>query len=414
MEVYLVGGAVRDEQLGLPVKERDWCVVGATPDELKDLGYRPVGSDFPVFLHPESGEEYALARTERKTGAGYHGFTFHTSPEVTLEEDLTRRDLTINAMAMDGDGKLIDPCNGMADIESRTLRHVSEAFPEDPVRILRVARFAARFHNLGFRVADETMHLMKQMVVDGEADALVPERVWKETEAALNGTDPRVFVEVLRDCTALAIVFPEIDALFGVPQPEKWHPEIDCGIHALMVLEQAAALSTDADVRFAALVHDLGKATTAKDILPKHTGHERRSVKLVNSLSKRLQVPGAFRELGCLAAEFHAHTHRAFELRPATVLKVLNRVDAFRRPERFEKFLLACEADSRGRTGFEDRPYPQADYFRAARQAASEVDISDLTEINMDGQEIGKEIELRRERVIATVAKTWKDQEPPK
>jgi tRNA nucleotidyltransferase (CCA-adding enzyme) len=255
---------------------------------------------------------------------------------------------------------------------------------------------------------------MKQMVVDGEADALMPERVWKETEAALAGPDPRVFIEVLRECGALAVVYPEIDALFGIPQPEKWHPEIDCGIHALMVLEQAAALSNAADVRFAALVHDLGKATTAKSILPKHTGHERRSVKLVNSLSKRLQVPTAFRELGCLAAEFHAHTHRAFELRPSTVLKVLNRVDAFRRPQRFEKFLLACEADSRGRTGFENRPYPQAAYFRAAWHAAREVDISDLTESDLDGKEIGKEIASRRERAIAALAQSWKDQEPPK
>ena len=414
MEVYLVGGAVRDQQLGLPVKERDWCVVGATPDELEDLGYKPVGNDFPVFLHPENGEEYALARTERKTGAGYHGFTFHTSPDVTIEEDLARRDLTINAMAVDADGKLIDPCNGRADIESRTLRHVSGAFVEDPVRILRAARFAARFHALGFLVADETLQLMNRMVVDGEADALVPERVWKETEAALGGPDPQVFIEVLRECGALAVVFPEIDALFGIPQPEKWHPEIDCGIHVLMVLEQAAALSNDADVRFAALVHDLGKATTAKNILPKHTGHERRSVKLVKSLSKRLQLPTAFRELGCLGAEFHAHTHRAFELRPSTVLKVLNRVDAFRRPERFEKFLLVCEADARGRTGFEDRPYPQAAYFRTAWQAASEIDISDLKDSQLDGKEIGKEVESRRRRAIASVAKSRDDQEPPK
>ena len=411
MNIYLVGGAVRDEQLGLPVKERDWCVVGATPDELEGLGYKAVGNDFPVFLHPESGEEYALARTERKTGTGYHGFTFHTSPEVTIEEDLTRRDLTINAMAMDSDGKLIDPCNGLADIQSRTLRHVSEAFTEDPVRILRAAKFAARFRGLGFHIADETMQLMKRMVVDGEADALVPERVWKETEAALGGSDPQVYLEVLRECAALAVVFPEIDALFGVPQPEKWHPEIDCGIHSLMVLEQAAALSKDADVRFAALVHDLGKATTAKNLLPKHTGHELRSVKLVKSLAKRLQIPTAFRDLGCLAAEFHAHTHRAFELRSSTVLKVLNRVDAFRRPERFEKFLLACEADARGRSGFENRPYPQGDYFRAAYRTANAVDISDLTNGGLSGQKIGKEIEKRRQRAIALIKK---NQEPPK
>ncbi len=411
MKVYLVGGAVRDQQLGLPVKERDWCVVGATPDDLEDLGYKAVGNDFPVFLHPESGEEYALARTERKTGTGYHGFTFHTSPEVTIEEDLARRDLTINAMAMDPEGKLIDPRNGLADIQSRTLRHVSDAFTEDPVRILRAAKFAARFRGLGFQIADETLQLMKRMVVDGEADALVPERVWKETEAALAGSDPQVYLEVLRECAALAVVFPEIDALFGVPQPEKWHPEIDCGIHSLMVLEQAAALSKDAEVRFAALVHDLGKATTAKNLLPKHTGHELRSVKLVKSLAKRLQIPTAFRDLGCLAAEFHAHTHRAFELRSSTVLKVLNRVDAFRRPERFEKFLLACEADARGRTGFENRPYPQGDYFRAAYQAASNVDISDLTNGGLSGQEIGKEIASRRQRAIAAIKK---NQEPPK
>ena len=411
MEVYLVGGAVRDEQLGLPVKERDWCVVGATPDDLRNLGYKAVGNDFPVFLHPDTGEEYALARTERKTGSGYHGFTFHTSPDVTIEEDLARRDLTINAMAKDPDGKLIDPCNGLADIQSKTLRHVSDAFAEDPVRILLAARFAARFRGLGFHVADETMHLMNRMVVNGEADALVPERVWKETEAALAGSDPQVFLEVLRECGALAVVFPEVDALFGIPQPEKWHPEIDCGIHSLMVLEQAAALSTDADVRFAALVHDLGKATTAKRLLPKHAGHEKRSVKLVNSLSKRLQIPAAFRELGCLAAEFHAHTHRAFELRSSTVLKVLNRVDAFRRPARFEKFLLACEADARGRTGFEDRPYPQAKYFRDAWHAASDVGIGDLTESDLSGEEIGKEVATRRRRAIAEVKK---NQDPPK
>ncbi len=411
MEVYLVGGAVRDEWLGLPVRERDWCVVGATPDDLRSLGYRPVGNDFPVFLHPESGEEYALARTERKTGSGYHGFTFHTSPDVTIVEDLTRRDLTINAMAKDLDGKLIDPCNGLADIESRTLRHVSAAFAEDPVRILRAAKFAARFHSMDFRVASETVKLMNRMVVDGEANALVPERVWQETEAALASTDPQVFFEVLRECGALTVVFPEIDALFGIPQPEKWHPEIDCGIHTLMALEQAAALTSDADVRFAALVHDLGKATTAKNSLPQHAGHELRSVKLVSSLSRRLHVPAAFRELGCLAAEFHTHMHRAFELRSSTVLKVLNRTDAFRRPERFEKFLLACEADARGRTGFETRSYPQADYFRKAWKTANAIDTSDLAKSELAGQAIGKEIEARRLRAIEFVRK---DQEPPK
>jgi tRNA nucleotidyltransferase (CCA-adding enzyme) len=405
MEVYLVGGAVRDELLGLPVKERDWCVVGATPEDLRKLGYRPVGKDFPVFLHPETGEEYALARTERKSGRGYHGFTFHTSPDVTIEQDLVRRDLTINAMAKDADGTLIDPCNGQADLQSKTLRLVSDAFAEDPVRILRAAKFAARFHKLGFRIDGETLRTMQRMVVDGEVDALVPDRVWQETETALGGPDPQVFFEVLRECTALAVVFPEIEALFGIPQPEKWHPEIDCGIHTLMALEQAALLSEDASVRFAALVHDLGKATTAKEILPKHNGHELRSVKIVKALSKRLPIPTAFRELGCLVAEFHAHAHRAFELRPATVLKVLNRADAFRRPERFEKFLLACEADARGRTGLEDRPYRQADFFRAAYKAASEIGISDLTGSELPGEEIGREIASRRQSAIATIAK---------
>jgi tRNA nucleotidyltransferase (CCA-adding enzyme) len=411
MEVYLVGGAVRDELLGLPVKERDWCVVGATPDELVQLGYRPVGKDFPVFIHPQSGEEYALARTERKTSAGYHGFSFHTSPEVTIAEDLGRRDLTVNAMARDSAGNLIDPFNGSADIAAKCLRHVSTAFAEDPVRILRAAKFAARFHDLGFRIADETVQLMQQMVTNGEADALVPDRVWKETEAALAGPDPRVYFEALRECGALAVLFAEIEALFGVPQPAKWHPEIDTGLHTMMVLEQAAKLSEHVDVRFAALVHDLGKATTPKNELPSHKGHELRSAKLVRALAKRLPVPNACRDLGCLVAEYHAHCHRAFELRPETILRVLDRADAFRRPERFEKFLLACEADSRGRTGLENDPYPQADYFRAAFAAAREVAIDDLTNAGLSGADIGREIRSRRLQAITQFKRA---QEPPK
>lgn len=411
MEVYLVGGAVRDEQLGLPVKERDWCVVGATPEELTDRGYKPVGKDFPVFLHPETNEEYALARTERKTAAGYHGFAFNTSPDVSIEDDLRRRDLTINAMAKDARGNLIDPWNGLGDIQSRTLRHVSKSFIEDAVRILRVAKFAARLHEMQFSVADETSQLMRRMVDDGEADALVPDRVWQETEEALAGANPRVYFEVLRDCGALAVVFPEIDALFGIPQPEKWHPEIDCGVHAMMVLEQAARLSAEADVRFAALVHDLGKATTPKSMLPKHAGHEKRSVRLVRNMAKRLKIPTAFRELACLAAEFHAHVHRAFELRPETVLKVLRRVDAFRRQDRFEKFLLVCEADARGRSGFEDRPYPQADYFRQAAAAARDVEVEDLTDSTLSGADIGRQIDARRRTAIAAFRES---QEPPK
>ena len=403
MEVYLVGGAVRDEQLGLPVVERDWCVVGATPEEMTSLGYRPVGKDFPVFLHPESKEEYALARTEQKTGLGYHGFRFDTSPDVTIEQDLERRDLTINAMAKDDEGRLIDPFGGVRDIQAKRLRHVSAAFGEDPVRILRTAKFAARFARQEFRIAAETLELMSQMVAAGEVDALVPDRVWKETEEALAGPAPRVFFEVLRDCGALAVVYPEIDALFGVPQPEQWHPEIDCGLHTMLVLEQAALLSTDVDVRFAALVHDLGKATTPRRQLPQHPGHERRSVELVRAMAERLPVPTACRELGALAAEFHGHCHRAFELRAATVLKVLERVDAFRRPERFEKFLLACEADARGRTGLEDRPYPQADYFREAHRQAAAVTIDDLTGGDRDGAEVGAELRRRRRSAIEAV-----------
>jgi tRNA nucleotidyltransferase (CCA-adding enzyme) len=399
MDVYLVGGAVRDELLGLPVTERDWCVVGATPEQMKSLGYRQVGKDFPVFLHPETGEEYALARTERKTGPGYHGFEFRSSPDVTIEDDLRRRDLTVNAMARDKAGALIDPFNGREDLELRILRHVSASFAEDPVRILRVAKFAARFAPLGFRLAEETLALMSAMVEKGEADELVPHRVWKECEAALACPSPVVFFDILRQCGALAAVFPELDALFGVPQPEEWHPEIDCGVHAMMVLEQAAALSPDVDVRFAALVHDLGKATTSKAKLPSHPGHERRSVRLIKSMATRMPIPTACRELALVVAEFHGHCHKAFQLRPATILKVLERADAFRRPARFDKFLLACEADSRGRTGFEARPYPQRQYFSMALQAATAVSARDLIREGMDGARIGDA--LRRKRLQA-------------
>ncbi|MDH4125572.1 MAG: multifunctional CCA addition/repair protein [Gammaproteobacteria bacterium] len=374
MKVYLVGGAVRDEQLGIPVKERDWCVVGATPDELAAAGYLAVGKDFPVFLHPQSKEEYALARTERKTAVGYHGFAFNTNPGVSIEEDLSRRDLTINAMARDEDGKLIDPFGGADDARRGILRHVSDAFAEDPVRILRTAKFAARFAALGFRIAPETRDLMRQMVDSGEAEALVPDRVWKETEAALAGPDPRVFFEALRACRALRVLFPEVDALFGIPQPARWHPEIDSGLHTLMSLEQASRLSADVEVRFAALVHDLGKATTDAKDLPQHPGHEQRGCKLIQELCDRLPVPRACRELGLLAAEYHTHCHRMGELRDDTVVRVLEKTDAFRRPARFEQFLKVCEADARGRTQFENRDYPQASWLREAFAAAAAVD----------------------------------------
>jgi len=359
MQVYLVGGAVRDELLGIPVRERDWCVVGATPDDMLDKGFKPVGKDFPVFLHPESGEEYALARTERKTSAGYHGFAFDTSPEVTIEADLSRRDLTINALAKDSNGELIDPFNGRSDLEKRWLRHVSDAFAEDPVRILRTAKFAARLANLGFRIAPETRDLMRNIVASGEADALVPDRIWKETAAALAGPNPRLYFEALRGCNALKVTLPEVEALFGIPQPAKWHPEIDTGVHTMMVLEQAEKLSKNLDVRFAALVHDLGKATTDKRLLPSHPGHGERGCKLIEVLAQRLPVPRACRELAILAARYHTHCHRAFELRDSTIVKILERTDAFRRQDRFEKFLDVCEADARGRTGhLRTRPSP--------------------------------------------------------
>jgi len=386
MQVYLVGGAVRDEQLGIPVNERDWCVVGATPAELTNQGYKQVGKDFPVFLHPDSGEEYALARTERKTAAGYHGFEFHTSPDVTIEDDLGRRDLTINAIARDADGNIVDPYDGMGDIDNRLLRHVSDAFAEDPVRILRVARFAARFSALGFRIAPETMQLMRSMVAEGEVDALVPDRVWKETESALAGNNSRVFFEVLRECGALQVLYPEVEILFGVPQPEKWHPEIDTGLHVMMVLEQAEKLSSDIEVRFAALVHDLGKGTTPRRVWPSHAGHEQRGVKLIRNLAKRLPVPNSCRDLGMLAAEFHTHCHRAYELRADTILRVLESADAFRRTERFEQFLLACEADARGRKGLEQRDYAQADLLRGALAAALDVDSAGIAASNEPGK----------------------------
>jgi tRNA nucleotidyltransferase (CCA-adding enzyme) len=405
MQIYLVGGAVRDEQLEIPHKERDWCVVGATPDKLLADGYRQVGKDFPVFLHPKTNEEYALARTERKTAPGYHGFAFDTSPDVTIEDDLSRRDLTINAIAKDGDGNLIDPYGGILDIENRVLRHVSDAFGEDPVRILRVAKFAARFAGLGFRISGDTMKLMRTMVDAGEIDALVPDRVWKETEEALRGEKSRVFFEVLRNCGALERLFPEIDRLFGVPQPEKWHPEIDTGLHTMMVLDQAELLSADVEIRFAALTHDLGKGTTRKSDLPSHPGHEARGAKLIRKMADRLPLPRSCRDLGVMVAEFHTHCHRALELRDKTILKLLEKTDAFRRPERFEQFLLACEADARGRTGLENRRYPQADFLSGAFAAASAVDAGAIAK-EQKGSKIPAAIRKARQRAIASFKKS--------
>lgn len=401
MEVYLVGGAIRDELLGLPVKERDWVVVGATPEEMRTQGYKQVGKDFPVFLHPETHEEYALARTERKTAPGYHGFEVHAAPDVSLEEDLRRRDLTINAMARDAQGNLIDPFHGADDLKARLLRHVSPTFAEDPVRILRVARFAARYAPLGFRVAEETRKLMRDMVESGEVDALVPERVWAETVRALGEPRPGRFIEVLRNCGALARIFPEIDRLFGTPQPEKYHPEIDTGVHLLMALEQAVRLKTNTVIRFAVLVHDLGKGTTPKSEWPRHIAHEQRGVELVREFCERLRTPNEYRDLGVMVAQYHTHCHRALKLRPKTLLKTLEALDAFRRLQRFEQFLLACEADARGRKGLEERDYPQAKWFLTAYQAAAEVDIRSLVEQGLKGKALGEAIRQARLQAIA-------------
>jgi len=402
MQVYLVGGAVRDGLLGLPVRERDWVVVGSTREELLRLGYREVGNDFPVFLHPETHEEYALARLERKTAPGYRGFDVQFGPEVTLKEDLARRDLTINAIAQAADGTLIDPYCGRQDLDARVLRHVSAAFVEDPVRILRVARFAARFAPLGFRVAPETLELMRAIVARHELDALVPERVWQETEKALREPRPGEFFSVLRNCGALAWIFPEIDALFGVPQPPQWHPEIDTGVHTLMVLEQAVVLGADPEVRFAALVHDLGKGTTPPAEWPKHHGHEERSVALIEALAARLRVPANYRDLAVVVARYHGIVHRALELRPGTILELLEGSDAFRRPARFAQALLACEADARGRTGFESRAYPQRALLSSARAAAAAVKPLPEDIASKDGAQIAAG--LRRLRLAAIAA----------
>ncbi len=403
MQIYMVGGAVRDRLLGRPVDERDWVVVGAHKGDLEALGYRLVGRSFPVYLHPETAEEYALARTETKTGPGYRGFEIVADEKVTLEEDLARRDLTINAIAEDADGNLIDPYGGARDIEDRVLRHVSDAFREDPVRILRVARFAARFQELGFCVADETLQLMQKMVTEGEADTLVPERIWRETESALGEARPEVFFQVLRDCGALEKVYPEVDRLFGVPQPKRWHPEIDTGIHILMALRQAARLRASSEARFAVLTHDLGKAVTPREEWPGHIGHEERSVELVKQLCDRLGAPNRYRDLATHVARFHGVCHRAQELQPKTILKVLEAVDAFRRPERFADFLVACEADARGRTGIEDHPYPQAIFFGAALDAASQISSRQFEKDGLEGEQLGKAIRKARLEAIRKI-----------
>ncbi|NDV12571.1 multifunctional CCA addition/repair protein [Crenobacter caeni] len=398
MKCYTVGGAVRDRLLGLPVKDRDWVVVGASTEELVDLGFRPVGRDFPVFLHPKTHEEYALARTERKTGAGYHGFVFHASPEVTLEEDLARRDLTINAIAEDDNGALTDPYGGQADLAAGVLRHVSPAFAEDPVRILRVARFAARF---GFSVAPATMALMRQMVDNGEVDALVPERVWAEFAKGLMEERPSRMLEVLAECGALARVLPEVAALAGVPQRADYHPEVDTLVHTRMVLDTAARMGLPLDTRFACLTHDLGKALTPADILPRHIGHEARGEKPLLSLCERLRVPAECRELARITCLYHTKVHVAREMRADTVLRLFRDTDALRRPERFTRFLDACVADARGRLGFEDTPYPQAAYLARLLDAAHGVDAGAIAQGCADKRAIPAEVERARVAAVA-------------
>ncbi|MES2919182.1 MAG: multifunctional CCA addition/repair protein [Pseudomonadota bacterium] len=408
MKTYLVGGAVRDQLLGRPVLERDWVVVGARPDDLLALGYRAVGRDFPVFLHPQTQEEYALARTERKSGSGHTGFICDFSPDITLEEDLVRRDLTVNAMACDDDGRLVDPYGGRADLEARLLRHVSPAFREDPLRVFRVARFAARYAPLGFTVAAETMQLMREMSDSGELTDLTPERVWKETERALGESRPDIYVQTLRDCGALAVWFPEIDRLFGVPQPEAHHPEIDTGVHTLMTLVQAAALSPEARVRFAALVHDLGKGDTPAAEWPRHIAHEARGVHRVRELSQRLKAPRAFQDLGELASRFHLEVHRGAELRPATLLRKLMDMDALRRPERYAELLLVCEADARGRRGLEQRPYPQRAYWAGALAALRAVSPRELQAQGLEGPAFIQALEQLRELALHDYREHWR------
>jgi tRNA nucleotidyltransferase (CCA-adding enzyme) len=399
LKVYCVGGAVRDRLLGLPVQDHDWVVVGSTPEQMVARGFKPVGSDFPVFLHPDTHEEYALARTERKVAQGYKGFTVYAAPEVTLEQDLLRRDFTINAIAQDAAGNLIDPYGGQADLQAGVLRHVSDAFAEDPVRILRAARFVARF---GFSIAPETLALMRAMVDNGEVDALVAERVWQELARGLMEKQPSHFFTTLRECGALRKILPEVDALFGVPQPAHYHPEIDCGIHTLLVVDEAASQGHVLEVRFAALAHDLGKATTPEDTLPRHIGHEMRSVDLLKVMSQRLRVPADCRDLALLVAQYHSHVHRARELRADTIVKLFDSCDLWRKPQRFAQILLACECDAHGRTGHEHDAYPQSAYLLACAQAAQAVNAGEIARACPDRNLIADKV--REARILAVEA----------
>lgn len=401
MDLYLVGGAVRDKLLNYPFSERDWVVVGATPDELIHKGFQQVGSDFPVFLHPETKEEYALARTERKSGVGYKGFQFFADTSVTLEQDLSRRDLTINAIAEDSEGNLIDPYNGQKDLNDKTLRHVSEAFAEDPLRVLRVARFAARYQHLGFTIAEETLSLMTEITASRELQYLTAERVWVETEKALRERSPRTYIEVLRQCNALKVLFPELERLFGVAQRADYHPEIDTGIHVLMALDQATALDNDTAIRFAVLVHDLGKGITPKDVLPKHTGHEERGVQLVNDLCDRLKVPNRYRDLAVSVSRYHLLCHKAPTLRPKTILKVLNGIGALRQPEKLTQFIRCCESDARGRLGFENSTYESGIWLTKVFNAIQTINNQEFIQQGLSGKALGEAIDRKRQQIIS-------------
>jgi tRNA nucleotidyltransferase (CCA-adding enzyme) len=413
MKIYRVGGAVRDSLLGRASSDVDYVVVGATPADMTREGYRPVGKDFPVFLHPRSNEEYALARTERKTAPGYHGFAFNADPTVTLEDDLERRDLTINAIAEDEHGNLIDPYGGVRDIKARVLRHVSPAFSEDPVRVLRVARFLARFSSCGFSIAAETMALMRDMVDAGEVDHLVPERVWTETRKALSEATPSAFLRTLRECGALRVLFPEIDALYGVPQRAEFHPEIDTGVHNEMVVDMAARLAPADDlIGFCAMTHDLGKALTPVDELPRHIMHEERGVAPLRELATRLRVPGEHAELGVLCCRLHLLCHRAFELRPETLFGLIEKLDAFRKPQRLEQFITVCEADKRGRLGLSESDYPQADLLRAAYQAAVAIKAAAFVEEGLQGPAIAEAMRKARIVAVAGVKDKHRDSSP--
>ena len=407
MKTFLVGGAVRDYLLNYPVKEKDWVVIGETPESMVKQGFRPVGKDFPVFLHPETQDEYALARTERKTAPGYKGFTVHASPEVTLEQDLIRRDLTINAIAMDEQGSLIDPYNGKKDIERRIFRHISPAFSEDPVRVLRIARFSARYAHLGFTIADETLDLMKQMVSNGETEHLVAERVWAELHKTLSEKTPTAFFHTLKECNALQSIFPEIDKLFGIPQPEKFHPEVDTGIHSLLSLEQASKLSNKPEVRLAALLHDLGKAETEPSKWPSHHGHEQKGLPILEKFCSRLRIPKAFKTLSTQVMNYHTHCHRVFELKASTLTDMLNTLGAFKTSNStIEDFVLACEADAKGRTGLENTPYPQSIYLIKAAEAAKKIDTSSILNSDLKGSKIGDAIRNLRIKAIADFIKS--------